>query len=101
MITRLLRICKLSALGSAIYISEPIFFFAVFSTHIMAACAIGAHDDLLKGGKDMISTLLSTLGVFLGIMLIILVVGLGFISGAFKLLKVILSPIVGLFRKKN
>lgn len=49
----------------------------------------------------MISTLLSTLGVFLGIMLIILVVGLGFISGAFKLLKVILSPIVGLFRKKN
>ena len=45
----------------------------------------------------MISMMLSVLGIFLGIVLIILIIAAGFAGGAYKLLKAIIRGVKGLF----
>lgn len=47
----------------------------------------------------MFSAFFSVFGVFLGIALIVLLVTLGFLTGAYKLLKGIIHGVVGLFKK--
>lgn len=45
----------------------------------------------------MISMIFSVLGIFLGIMIVVLIIAAGFAGGAYKLLKAIIRGIKGLF----
>lgn len=47
----------------------------------------------------MFSAFFSVFGVFLGIALIVLLITLGFVTGAYKLLKGIIHGVIGLFKK--
>lgn len=47
----------------------------------------------------MVSAILSVLGVFIGILICAVIVGVGLFSGAYKLLKKIVLAIIGLFKK--
>ena len=47
----------------------------------------------------MISAILSVIGIFIGILIVAVLIGTGFAVGAYKLLKGIISGVVGLFKK--
>ena len=48
----------------------------------------------------MMSAILSVLGVFIGILIVAVLVGVGFATGVYKLLKGIITGVIGLFNKK-
>jgi hypothetical protein len=83
--------------------SSPIFFIKlsarktilIMATALLEVCSTAT----MKGGIFMFSAFFSVFGVFLGISLIVLLVTLGFVTGAYKLLKGIIRGVAGLFKK--